>query len=125
MNCPACTTPLTKLAVEGVELDVCHGGCGGLWLDNFELAKFDEPHESAAWEELCVSVDPHITVDYQVKRKCPQCAVPMLRQFCTAQRRTQVDVCPQCGGNCSTPASWRRCAPSSAPRPIAPPRRNQ
>ncbi len=99
MNCPACTHPLTEITVEGVTVDVCQGGCGGIWFDNFELAKFDEPHESSAWEQVLVSVDPHVVVDYQAKRRCPRCAVPMMRQFCTPQRRAQVDVCPQCAGN--------------------------
>ena len=64
MNCPACSRPLTKLTVEDVDVDACHGGCGGLWFDNFELAKFDEPHESSVWEQVLVSVDPFVTVDY-------------------------------------------------------------
>lgn len=99
MNCPACSRPLTQLTVEGVEVDACHGGCGGLWFDNFELAKFDEPHESSAWEQVLVSVDPQAPVDYQAKRVCPKCSVPMLRHFFSQQRRTHVDSCPQCGGN--------------------------
>lgn len=99
MNCPACANPLSPILVEDVEVDACHGGCGGLWFDNFELAKFDEPHESSLWEQVLVSVDPLIEVDYQAKRNCPRCHVPMARHFCTAQRRTQVDACPQCGGN--------------------------
>ncbi|KAF0178934.1 MAG: hypothetical protein FD161_1693 [Limisphaerales bacterium] len=100
MNCPACANPLRKLHVEGVEVDTCEGGCGGLWFDNFELARFDEPHELAAAEALLmVPVDMSVEVDYQAKRQCPKCAVPMMRHFCTALRRTQVDACPQCGGN--------------------------
>jgi len=99
MNCPACAQPLTKLQVEDIELDACHGGCGGLWFDNFELAKFDEPHEPAAWEQVLVAVDPLVELDYQARRACPKCSVTMMRHYCSAQRRTQVDACPQCGGN--------------------------
>lgn len=99
MNCPACSRSLTQLIVEDVEVDACHGGCGGLWFDNFELAKFDEPHESSAWEHLLVSVDPDTVVDSQSKRSCPKCSVVMLRHFFSQQRGTHVDTCPQCGGN--------------------------
>ncbi len=100
MNCPACAQPLTKLHVEDVEVDACEGGCGGLWFDNFELARFDEPHELPAAEELMtVPMDPSVEVDYHAKRMCPKCSVPMMRHYCSTQRRTQVDVCPQCGGN--------------------------
>jgi len=100
MNCPACANPLTTLHVDGVEVDACEGGCGGLWFDNFELKSFDEPHELSAAESLMsILTDPSVEVDYQAKRNCPKCAVPMMRHYCTAQRRTQVDACPQCGGN--------------------------
>ncbi len=99
MNCPACTRLLTEITVEDIALDVCHGGCGGIWFDNFELAKFDEPHESSAWEQTHISLDPAVVVDYQAKRKCPRCSVTLMRQFCSAQRRAKVDVCPQCAGN--------------------------
>ncbi len=99
MNCPACSRALTQLTVEDVEVDACHNGCGGLWFDNFEMAKFDEPHESSAWEQVLVSVDLLAPADYEAKRICPKCSVPMLRHFFSQQRRTHVDSCPQCGGN--------------------------
>jgi Zn-finger nucleic acid-binding protein len=99
LNCPACARPLTVLQVEGVEVDACHGGCGGLWFDNFELKRFDEPHESSAWEQTMVSVAAEVVVDHAAKRACPRCAALMQRHFFSAQRRAHVDTCPQCGGN--------------------------
>ena len=41
MICPACGHLLKKIHVNAVEVDACHGGCGGLWFDNFELKRFD------------------------------------------------------------------------------------
>lgn len=99
MNCPACTRPLTKLFVESVEVDACHGGCGGLWFDNFELAKFDEPHEAVDDTLLVVPLNPLVHVDTEARRACPKCAVPMMRHYFSQQRRTHLDSCPQCGGN--------------------------
>lgn len=99
MNCPACTRPLTALFVEDIEVDACHGGCGGLWFDNFELAKFDEPHELVDDALLLVPLDPTVHPDPETKRDCPKCAVPMMRHYFSQQRRTHLDSCPQCGGN--------------------------
>ncbi len=99
MHCPACARPLSTLHVEGVAVDVCNGGCGGLWFDNFELKRFDEPHESSAWEHIMITVDAEVVVDHAARRTCPRCAVVMQRHFFSAQRRAHVDTCPQCGGN--------------------------
>ena len=54
MNCPACERALVTKTVHGVDLDICDGGCGGVWFDAFELTKFDECHEEA--EELLAVV---------------------------------------------------------------------
>src|SRR2546422_11747107 len=43
MICPACDYNLTPLTVGKLTVDVCQGGCGGIWFDNFELQKVDEP----------------------------------------------------------------------------------
>lgn len=99
MNCPACTNPLTTFSVEGVEVDACVGGCGGVWFDNFELPKFDEAHELVDEALLSVPFDPLVHVDLEAKRNCPKCGVSMMRHFFSARRRTRVDECPQCGGN--------------------------
>ncbi len=45
MNCPACKNTLEAITIENITLDVCQNGCGGIWFDNFELMKIDEPDE--------------------------------------------------------------------------------
>ena len=47
MKCPACSNRLQEMTVAGVTVDICKDGCGGIWFDNFEMKKFDEPHEPA------------------------------------------------------------------------------
>ena len=37
MKCPVCARDLGAVIVKGVEIDVCQDGCGGIWLDRFEL----------------------------------------------------------------------------------------
>ena len=73
MKCPACENELQQMTVADVTVDVCKGGCGGIWFDNFELKKFDEPHESAGEVLLDTEPDKAITVDHSKKLKCPKC----------------------------------------------------
>ena len=98
MNCPACANVLKEMTVSGVALDVCRGGCGGIWFDNFELKKFDEPHESAGEELLDVERDQGIIVDHAKRLKCPKCDdIVMMRHFFSIKKQVVVDECPGCG----------------------------
>ena len=45
MKCPACFNELTEMQVGSVKVDVCEGGCGGIWLDAFELQRVDDEEE--------------------------------------------------------------------------------
>ncbi len=47
MKCPACFNELAAMQVGSVKVDVCEGGCGGIWLDAFELQQVDEEEEEA------------------------------------------------------------------------------
>ena len=61
--------------IDGVQLDVCDGGCGGIWFDWFELQKFDEPHEHAG-ELLQVSWDESVQTDHSEPFYCPAAKTP-------------------------------------------------
>jgi Zn-finger nucleic acid-binding protein len=99
MKCPACDHPLKPLQVGQLTVDVCNGGCGGIWFDNFELRKVDEPTESEGEALLDVGFNPEIQVDHNRRRACPKCnGVILLRHFFSQQRRVQIDTCPNCGG---------------------------
>ena len=99
MYCPTCGKNLQQMVVGGVTLDVCEGGCGGIWFDNFELKKFDEPHESAGEELLDIKRDESARVDHSKKRNCPKCAnIIMQRHFFCVKQEVEVDECPACGG---------------------------
>ena len=85
MKCPACSNAMTEIKVQDIAVEVCKGGCGGVWLDWMELKKLDEPHESLG-EHL-------LTVD-----ECPGCGgyfldhgeLNQLRgQFATEEERDQ------------------------------------
>lgn len=99
MNCPACNHALTSITSNGVTVDVCDGGCGGLWFDHFEFKKFDEPSEPAV-ELLQVRRDPNVVVDTSKRYTCPHCTddVVMMRHFSSVKRAVTIDECPECGG---------------------------
>jgi hypothetical protein len=95
MKCPACGNQLEAVTVENLTVDVCRTGCGGIWFDNFELDKVDEPHETLGEKER----DPQVTVDSEAKRPCPKCGdVIMLRHFFNVKQQVEIDECPKCAG---------------------------
>ncbi len=99
MNCPACDHTLTPTDVGGLTVDVCEGGCAGLWFDNFELEKVDEAHESAGEPLLDVEGDPSVRPDGDRRFDCPACGdFVMHRYFFSVEREIEVDECPNCAG---------------------------
>jgi len=99
MKCPACSNQLQEMTVGDVTVDVCRGGCGGIWFDSFEFKKFDEPNESAGEELLDVEQDASIVVDHTKRLKCPKCDdIVMMRHFFSVKKEVEVDECPGCGG---------------------------
>ena len=63
MKCPACRNELTPFHVRDLTVDVCQGGCGGIWFDAFELQKVDEPREIAGEPLLNIQRDEGLVVD--------------------------------------------------------------
>jgi Zn-finger nucleic acid-binding protein len=99
MKCPACFNELTEFQVGNFTVDVCQGGCGGIWFDAFELQKVDEERETAGEPLLHIQRDERLIVDQSRKRECPRCAgVKLHRHFFSAKRRVEVDQCPNCAG---------------------------
>lgn len=99
MNCPACGHALSAHMVGGITVDVCRGGCGGVWFDAFELQRVDEPHEEVNDGLLDVASDPLVKVDRAARRNCPRCqGVVLMRYHFSVRREIEVDACPSCGG---------------------------
>lgn len=99
MKCPACDQDLTEMELRGVKVDACHGGCGGLWFDAFELQRVDEQAEVSSEHLLRIQTNPKIRVDFSRKRDCPRCNdVKLKRHFFSARRQIEVDHCPNCAG---------------------------
>lgn len=99
MDCPACGNKLTEIEAGGITVDACVGGCGGIWFDQLELRKFDEPHEGAGEALLEIERDPDVEVDHSQRFNCPKCeGIVMARHFFSAKREAEVDECPNCAG---------------------------
>jgi Zn-finger nucleic acid-binding protein len=90
---------LKEVEVKEITVDVCDNGCGGIWFDNYELNKVDEPHESMGEGLLELHKDEQMHVDHDKQRHCPKCeTIPMMRHFFSVKHEVEVDECPQCGG---------------------------
>lgn len=99
VDCPVCSRPLTPLAVGRVVVDVCHGGCGGIWFDHFELQRFDEQHEGEGRMLMQVERRPEVRRDPERRLHCPRCRdVVLRRHFFSVNQEVEVDSCPGCGG---------------------------
>ena len=99
MNCPACDHKLTETQVGAVVVDVCQGGCGGIWFDAFELKRVDEVHEAAGEPLVSIKRDATRPVDASRKRACPRCeGIKLKRHLFNPKSKVEVDHCPNCAG---------------------------
>ena len=99
MKCPACFNPLTQQHLGSVTIDVCDGGCGGLWLDAFELQRVGPEVAGETGSLPQIRRDAFLRLDLTRKRDCPRCeGVKLKRRFFSPKRRVEIDECPGCGG---------------------------
>lgn len=99
MKCPACGNELSELKLGSFSVDVCDGGCGGVFFDQLEIKKVDEPHETLGQKILAVKKNPKVVVDHSKRRICPNCGdIIMMRHFFSIKRDVEIDECPACAG---------------------------
>lgn len=99
MKCPRCSKLLKVMKANQVELNVCHGGCGGIWFDNFEIKKLDEQHEADHEFLATLQNAPTTRVNLEQRLNCPKCTnIVMLRNFFSVKKSVEVDHCGGCGG---------------------------
>ena len=99
MRCPACERQMEEINMDGVRIDACVGGCGGIWFDRFELKKLDEAHESTGVSLLDIARDLAARRLHD-RLRCPRCAqgYVLIRRFFHPSIRVQIDDCPGCAG---------------------------
>lgn len=77
-------------------LDLCYGGCGGIWFDATELERVTA--RAAATLHTIWQV-PATHVKLTEPRVCPRCAGQVLdRKWFSDSQKVEIDQCPQCGG---------------------------
>jgi uncharacterized protein len=96
MKCPACKSQLREKSACGMTLDVCYGGCGGIWFDANELGRVDA---KAATSLHSVWQAPHKKVEPTEPRLCPRCPdLALDRKWFSPAEKVEIDQCPKCGG---------------------------
>ncbi len=96
MRCPTCKNKMTELKVLDLSVDVCVGGCGGVWFDWYELKKVEEQHTAQGVQLLLA---PCQEVSLIKKPACPRCeATALVPHFSSKRRDVQVVECPNCSG---------------------------
>lgn len=100
MKCPVCDNLLVEITAGSIKIHACQNGCGGLWVDHFQLDKIDKPDEYDGEVLTRLQGKNLAVVDLNRSLRCPQCAdhPPMLRHFFSVKREVLVNECPECGG---------------------------
>ncbi len=100
IDCPACGKKMKKIYMpeQGINIDVCVNGCGGIFFDNRELEKFDENKEDISPLISVFENKKFKKVDETDFRICPLCGQKMVKNYASAKKEVQVDECYSCGG---------------------------
>ena len=100
IKCPACGTLMKKVFLENqnILIDICLDGCGGIWLDNRELAKVDEKDEDITPLNEALNGKTFINVDTTAERICPICNKKKKKNHVSAKQDICIDECYHCGG---------------------------
>jgi uncharacterized protein len=77
-------------------LDMCYGGCGGIWFDAAELYSVDARAAATLhtiWQVFSETPNP------DGPRMCPRCSEQVLdRKWFSDRKRVEIDQCPKCSG---------------------------
>ena len=100
IKCPACQNEMVKVFIprEGINIDICVNGCGGIYFDNREFKSFDEHAENIDEITKAIEGKEFIKVNTDLPRVCPACGAKMVKNFSSAKKTIQVDECYSCGG---------------------------
>lgn len=100
LKCPACQSVMTKIFIpkEGVNIDICLDGCGGVYFDNRELTYFDEYNESVDDILEAVKNKEFKHVETSNRRCCPACGANMVKNYTSINKEVEIDECYSCGG---------------------------
>lgn len=100
LNCPACGKAMEKVFIpsQGINIDICTQGCGGIYFDNKEFDKFDEKGEDISTILEKISNKNFEKVNDSIGRNCPNCGAKMVKNSTSIHQNISVDDCYTCGG---------------------------
>lgn len=100
LKCPACGKDMEKVFIpsEGINLDICTEGCGGIYFDNREFTDFDEKDEDVSVILDKIENKEFAQVDTSAERICPNCGAKMVKNSSSIHNLIEVDDCYSCGG---------------------------
>jgi Zn-finger nucleic acid-binding protein len=96
MKCPACKKELKPKIASGMTIDICFGGCGGIWFDQGELKRVSAL-SAASLHSIWKVKTGEVTLTEP--RICPRCDGQVLdRKWFSDRQEVEIDQCPKCGG---------------------------
>ena len=100
IKCPACGKDMEKVFIksEGINLDICTNGCGGIFFDNREFDKFNEEHEDISAIQKKLEGKTFEPVNDNAERICPACGAKMVKNTTKSGGDVKIDDCYICGG---------------------------
>lgn len=100
LNCPACGKEMEKVFIpsQGINLDICTDGCGGIFFDNREFDSFDEKDEDISNIAEKLEGKKFQKPSENLTRVCPNCGAKMVKNHSSIHKTIEIDECYSCGG---------------------------
>ena len=98
--CPVCGNKMEKIFLEKQKfhIDICLDGCGGIFLDNQELKKIDQPTEDITPILAAIKDKKFKRANEHKTLTCPVCSSIMIKNKSRFSPNTTIDECYSCGG---------------------------
>ena len=98
LYCPACNAAMKKICLpeQGINIDICTEGCGGMYFDNRELQKVQQDDNSINTILESLENKEFQTINQDATRVCPACGTNMVKMG--GNVGIEYDVCNVCGG---------------------------
>ena len=99
LRCPACGKEMQKVFVpsEGVNVDICVDGCGGIFFDSQEMQTITQKQGDISEIRDIINAGNFRPVDESRQRICPVCGKPMVKTPIKGIG-IEIDTCYSCGG---------------------------
>ncbi len=100
IKCPACGKEMIEIFMpeQGINIDVCLNGCGGIFFNNREFKHFDAKDQNIDTLLEAMKDKKFSQVHETTTRTCPVCGAAMVKNYSSSTKQIQVDDCYSCGG---------------------------